>query len=100
LAAELGLMRAAERALAAGRFSEALQPLSLHERDFPQGALVEERRAWQVVARCQLDQASATEQARAYLRRDPTTPLARKVRSACEVNIEETDSSASPDEGT
>jgi hypothetical protein len=100
LAEELGLMRAAERALAAGRFAEVLQQLSAHERDFPQGALVEERRAWQTVARCNLGEDSATEQARAFVRRHPATPLARKVTSACELDIEETDSSASPDEGT
>ena len=52
LAAELALVDAAKRALAAGDAARALDRLAAHARDFRRGQLAEERQALRVEALC------------------------------------------------
>lgn len=84
LSEELVLMREAQRALQAGRATEALGYLGEHVRRFPSGVLEEEREAQRVVALCRADRAAeARALASRFLHERPTSPLRERVRAAC-----------------
>lgn len=80
LAEETRLLREAREALAAGDAEAALRSLAAHEREFPEGALVEERMLYRAIARCRSED---TEPAADFLRRFPKSPHAPRVRSEC-----------------
>lgn len=84
LAAELALVAAARRALARGDGEEATAALARHAREFPAGALTEERSALEVLALCATGQrARAVVAARAFLSRYPGSVSSSSVRGSC-----------------
>jgi hypothetical protein len=84
LDAESALLRRAQTELSAGRTDEALRLLAEHERSFSDGALREERAAGRVLALCQAGKAAeARALAEQFLRDNPSSPLAARVRGAC-----------------
>jgi hypothetical protein len=81
---ELALMRSILAALRDGEAARALTLLEEHARRFPQGVLSPERRGLRVVALCEAGQtALGREERAAFLRVEPDSPLAQRVRSAC-----------------
>ncbi len=83
LRAELRLVRAARKAIADGRPTQALTSLRTHASRFPSGQLREEREALQVVAFARQGKRSkASEAARAFLRRYPSSMQTGIVRAA------------------
>jgi len=84
LAAELALLSRAQHAHARGDFDAALAALDEHERRFPAGDLVAERRGHRAIVLCADDPASGRPFATRFLREHPRSPLARRVRRACE----------------
>ncbi|MCB9754878.1 MAG: hypothetical protein H6713_33495 [Myxococcales bacterium] len=86
IAAELELIRAAERALRDGDFARALELAARHEKTFPEGQLYQEREASRISALCGLggdERARATALRERFLARWPSSHLARRVRGAC-----------------
>jgi hypothetical protein len=84
LAAETALLGAAQSALGRGDARAALQALDAHERQFPSGALTEERLGARVFALCGLGRrADAASAARALLDRAPSSPLRARVEGSC-----------------
>jgi hypothetical protein len=84
LGAELDLLGAAQRELAAGRADGALTRLSEHERRFPSGALTGERLAARVFALCALGRsAEARLVTREFQRVAPGSPLTPRVLASC-----------------
>lgn len=83
LQAELALVRAAHDALRAGRPDVALERMEQHRRDFPAGALAEERDALRVSAICALGRADAATEARTFLASHPESPFVARIRDAC-----------------
>jgi hypothetical protein len=83
LQAELALVRAAHDALRAGRPDVALDRMEQHRRDFPGGALAEERDALRVSAICALGRADAASEAQAFLASHPESPFVGRIRDAC-----------------
>jgi TolA-binding protein len=87
LDAEVRLLRAAQQALAAGRYPEALGKLSEHAQRYPRGLLRNEREASRSIALCQSGQLSAGQsRARTYLGSAADAPLATRVRKACKLD--------------
>lgn len=85
LAAEVALLRRAQGAIRAGDPDGALRHLAAHARRFPSGMMTEEREAARVVALCDAgrnDEARGV--ARRFLRERPGSPLAARVRAACD----------------
>jgi hypothetical protein len=84
LGAELALLGRAHAALRAGRFQEALTLSEEHRSRFPAGVMQEERLGVVALAECGL---SPTRQAaaQAFLRQAAGSPLAARVRKACEL---------------
>jgi hypothetical protein len=85
LADELTLLRRAQTAMRDGDPLRALALLHQHAVRFPAGALRDERRGAEVLATCasgKLDTGRALRAA--FLRDAPDSPLAARVRSACE----------------
>lgn len=72
------------RALAAGNSSQAARDAAEHARRFPGGVLTPERRALAAAAACRDTPAHGAELAHAFLADYPRSPLARRVREACE----------------
>jgi len=85
LAEELRLMRAASAALTENEPAKALRILNDHARRFPDGALAEERRALRAIGLCKQHAPEARRELEAFLRSDPQSPLAARVRDACEL---------------
>jgi hypothetical protein len=84
LAAETALLQAARAALGSGDAHGALALLRQHAREYPSGALVEERLASQVFAACALGQrADAARAAAELIRRAPSSPLRARVLDSC-----------------
>lgn len=84
LATELSILRAAQRARAAGDPHAALQHLEEHARDFPLGSLAAERDGTRVLALCDAGEvAAARAAASAFLARHPGSPLRQRVSVAC-----------------
>jgi hypothetical protein len=81
---EADLLRRADLALKANDPQAALTLLDQHAAEFPHGVLVEERDAERVVVLCALSrQGEAQAVARAFLRDNPLSPLAGRVRASC-----------------
>jgi hypothetical protein len=84
LSAETALLQAARAALGSGDAHGALALLRRHAREYPNGALVEERLASQVFASCALGQrANAARAAAELTRRAPSSPLRARVLDSC-----------------
>jgi hypothetical protein len=84
LAEELRLLRGASEAVAQHDATRALQSLSQYATRFPSGALAKEASALQVMAMCQQADEPAARVVRArFLRAEPSSPLAARVRQAC-----------------
>jgi len=82
---ELRVLREARDDLRAGRPANAYGRLDSFERHSPGGMLAQERSALAAIALCQAQPGRAA-QARAgeFLRRSPESPLAARVKSACQ----------------
>ncbi|HWB80963.1 MAG TPA: hypothetical protein VG755_38635 [Nannocystaceae bacterium] len=86
LARELALLQRARVALGRGDPEAALGVLAEHERSFPDGELVEERRAVRIIALCDAGKApQGRAEARAFLAGHPSSTLAGRIRSACAI---------------
>jgi hypothetical protein len=82
LAAELALLRRARAALATNDLGEATRALDEHATTFADGALRAEREGTRALVRCA--ERPDPEVARAFASAHPGSPLAARVRSACE----------------
>jgi hypothetical protein len=81
---ELPLLASAQAALRSGDTDQALALLAEHARRFPQGALLEERRAAHALAMCRRGrEAAAVAEGAAFVRDAPSSPLADRVRESC-----------------
>lgn len=90
---EASLLRRARSALANGGAAEAQRLLRQHKRLFPQGALVEERTATQIMAECAHGRTARTDRRAAeFLSAYPLSPLASSVRQACSRGERQNDS--------
>lgn len=87
LSAELELLKRAQEALTSGNAVAAISLLDQHAKQFPASRLAHERRATRIFALCALGDRAADgrTQARAFLADFPKSPLARRVRSACQL---------------
>lgn len=84
LAAELALVDAAKRALAAGDAALALDRLAEHARDFRRGQLAEERQALRVEALCAAGKRpQARAEATLFVREYPASTHADRIARAC-----------------
>jgi len=82
---EAALVSSAQRALAQGRPTRALDLLDEHQRRHPHGAMAEDRDALRVVALCRAGRPEEAERRRAqFFRRWPKSLHAARVRGACE----------------
>ena len=85
LAAEAALLQAAQTALASGAPAAALLQLEQHAREFPAGALAQEREALRVVALCAAGrEREGRAEAATFLRAHAGSVLAERVRGACD----------------
>jgi hypothetical protein len=86
---ELTVLRQAQEDLRAGLPAQALRRLDEYDRRFGKGTLNEERRAIGAIALCQAHPGPAAQaQAERFLRAAPQSPLAGRVRSACQKSDE------------
>jgi outer membrane protein assembly factor BamD (BamD/ComL family) len=86
---ELTLLRQAQEDLRAEVPAQALRRLDEYDRRFGKGTLNEERRAIGAIALCQTHPGLAAQaQAERFLRDAPQSPLAGRVRSACQKSDE------------
>jgi hypothetical protein len=83
LEAEMRCVRAADAALRGGNVTEAEGLLEQHAREFPAGALSEERDGLRIVASCQSGDSDGQRAAAQFLERAPRSLLAGRVRAAC-----------------
>ena len=83
LEAEMRCVRAADAALRGGNVAEAEGLLEQHAREFPAGALSEERDGLRIVASCQRGDSDSQRAALQFLERSPRSLLAGRVRAAC-----------------
>jgi hypothetical protein len=82
---ELQLVSAARAALKQGESEAALERLGEYQQRFPEGALTVEAQALRVDALCAAGERDASaEAAEAFLKRWPESPLAARVRAACQ----------------
>jgi hypothetical protein len=84
LAEELHLMHAASAALTADDPDHALRILADHAKRFPDGALARERHALRTIGLCKQHAPEARRERDAFLRSSDLSPLAARVREACE----------------
>ena len=86
---ELTVLRQAQEDLRSGLPAQALRRLDEYDRRFGKGTLNEERRAIGAIALCQAHPGPAAQaQAERFLRAAPQSPLAGRVRSACQKSDE------------
>jgi hypothetical protein len=84
LGRELELLRGAQRALDSGSPTQALTLLNQYAAEFPHGALRHESQAARIIALCAAGQRSAgLKAAEQFLQAEPSSPFARRVRTAC-----------------
>ena len=84
LGRELELLRGAQRALDSGSPTQALALLNQYATEFPRGALRHESQAARIIALCAAGQRSAgLKAAEHFLQAEPSSPFARRVRTAC-----------------
>lgn len=81
---ELALMRTVSQALARGNTARASTLLRQHERQFPKGALLEERNAAAVRIACARNDAGAGAKRAAFEKRWPKSMHAAAIRTACD----------------
>jgi hypothetical protein len=83
---EIELLRRSERAVRAGNGQLALALVEELEQRYPATHLAEERQAIRVLAQCgqQADEL-ARQRAAAFLRQQPGSVYARRIREACEI---------------
>jgi hypothetical protein len=87
LAEEVALMSRAETELHAGRFTNALELLDEHRREFPHGTLAQERLAARIQALCGLGRVKEADAALARLTRSSPQSLHEdSARAACAPN--------------
>ena len=85
---ELTVLRQAQEDLHAGLPAQALRRLAEYDRRFGKGTLNEERQAIGAIALCQVHPGPAAQaQAERFLRAAPQSPLAERVRAACQGGI-------------
>jgi len=85
LDAEMRWVRGADAALRAGNVGAAVELLNRHAREFPHGALREEREGLRVVAACQRGASADVQRAAsAFLQAAPHSLMAGRVRAACQ----------------
>lgn len=98
LRAEVELMRRASAALEANRWQRVLQLTAEHTEKFPQGVMVEERRAWFALASCATSRGSGKSAARVFEQQHPRSALLAKVRAACQTipNSKKSSTDSSP----
>jgi hypothetical protein len=84
LEVELPLLREAQEALRAGDPARALTYLNEHARRFPNGELAQERAAAHAIASCKLDARRGRAEADAFVTMHAASPLADRVREACD----------------
>jgi TolA-binding protein len=85
LAQEVAILSRATSALHAGRPLDALKALDEHQRRFPSGALVEERRAARAQALCELGRRNEAEVELGRLAQSaPQSPQAARARQLCQ----------------
>ncbi|GAC1394795.1 MAG: hypothetical protein NVSMB47_04430 [Polyangiales bacterium] len=82
---ELTLMQQAQSALGAGQPGKALVLLDEHAARFPNGTLSEERAGARVLALCALHRGDARKAGESFLAAHPASPLAARVRVACDL---------------
>lgn len=81
---EVAVLKQAREALQRGQPAQALRALAEYDRLFGKGGLSEERQAMAAIALCQVQPGSkAREQAEAFIRSAPSSPLIERVRAAC-----------------
>jgi hypothetical protein len=80
-------MHAASSALGDDEPDDALHILNEHARRFPHGALSEERRALRAIGLCKQRAPQARRELEAFLHSDAQSPLAARVREACESQL-------------
>ena len=86
---ELTVLRLAQEDLHAGLPARALRRLVEYDRRFGKGALEEERRAIAAIALCSVRPGPAARaQSQRFLQSAPDSPLAARVRAACEKSAE------------
>ena len=91
LDSELRLLRQAQEDLRLGMPAQALNRLADFDRLFPRPKLDQERQAIEAIASCQVRPGpAALARAQRFLQRAPLSPLAARVRSACQQNADET----------
>lgn len=85
LSEELALLQSAHRALETDHYERARAALSEHGRRFPDGELADLRAVTNVMLQCRAEKTlQAQEAARAFLRANPRSPYAQRVRAICE----------------
>jgi hypothetical protein len=90
LDSELNLLRQAQEDLRIGMPAQALNRLADFDRLFPRPKLDQERQAIEAIATCQVHPGpAALGRAQRFLQKAPLSPLAARVRSACQQNDEE-----------
>ena len=92
LSVEVELVRAAHQALSAGNASLALKRVAEHSRRFPQGVLAAERQSIRAIAWCQTGKlAKGRVIAARLLRGNSRSPVAGRLRSACQLPVKPTE---------
>jgi hypothetical protein len=85
LVAEAAALRQAQQAMSAGQSERALSLVAEQDQQFAGGVLGQERAAARIFALCNLGRvAEARQQAQAFERRWPRSPLISRVRRACD----------------
>ena len=85
LALETRLIARARAAATAHDDATAITLLQEHGREFPDGAMVEDRRAWLAIVQCRSHAAAGQRSAATFLAAHPRSPYAERVRTACEI---------------
>lgn len=80
---ETALLSRIRAAVDAGDDTEALALLRQHAREFPRGAMLEDREALLAIVGCRGGAATAAASAAAFVRAHPRSPYAAAVRRAC-----------------
>ena len=84
LQAEIDLGERMRAAVQAKEYSRALELVEQHRREFPRGALAEERLAFAVIIACKLGRADARDEARNFIDAHPHSLQLASVRAACD----------------
>jgi hypothetical protein len=85
LALETRLIARARAAVSAHEDAQAIALLQQHAREFGDGAMVEDRRAWLAIVQCRSSAAMGGGSATSFLSAYPRSPYAARVRAACEI---------------